>query len=90
MCAMGDERARDEAHESPEGAENPGASASPEAAGDREVREPEAGSGAGLGERVGLVLFTLWAAVFCAGAIGDLLDVEWLKRATDFKRVFLR
>ncbi len=40
--------------------------------------------------RVALILFTLWAVVFCAGALGELLDIEWLRRATDFKRFFLR
>ena len=40
--------------------------------------------------KLGLLLFVLWALVFAAGALGELLDLETLSRWTDFKSIFLR
>jgi len=40
--------------------------------------------------KLGLILFVAWAAVFLCGAIGELLDIDALRRATDLKRLFLR
>jgi hypothetical protein len=36
------------------------------------------------------VLILLWALVFVLGAAGELLDIEFLRRITDFKRIFLQ
>jgi len=40
--------------------------------------------------KIGILLFALWALVFAAGALGELFDVESLRRWTDFKSIFLR
>jgi hypothetical protein len=37
-----------------------------------------------------VVLLALWAAVFLAGALGQLLDIGFLKEMTDVKAIFLR
>ena len=43
-----------------------------------------------LGRRIGYALLIAWAVVFLGGAIGEIFDVEFLRRATDLKRIFLR
>lgn len=40
--------------------------------------------------RLLLAAFVVWAVVFLAGAMGELLHVEALRHATDLKRLFLR
>ena len=40
--------------------------------------------------KLGLLLFALWALVFAAGVLGELLDIEALRHWTDFKSIFLR
>ncbi len=39
---------------------------------------------------VARLLFALWAVLFVCGAIGDLLDIGFLRSFTDVKRLFLR
>jgi len=36
------------------------------------------------------VLAGLWIVIFLLGALGELFDIELLRRITDFKRIFLR
>lgn len=36
------------------------------------------------------VLAGLWLVVFLLGAAGELFEIDFLRRATDLKRVFLR
>ena len=40
--------------------------------------------------KTGLVLLVVWAVVFVLGAMGELLDIAFLREITDFKRLFLR
>lgn len=40
--------------------------------------------------RIGLVLLALWALVFLAGTLGELFEIDSLRRWTDFKSIFLR
>jgi len=44
----------------------------------------------GLKRKLGVALLVIWAVVFLAGAAGELLQIEGLRKATDFKRIFLR
>jgi hypothetical protein len=41
-------------------------------------------------KRAGTVLLVLWAVIFVLGAMGELFGIELLRKATDFKRIFLR
>jgi len=50
------------------------------------VQEPEGT----LSRRVGYALLIAWALVFLGGAVGEIFEVEFLQRATDLKRIFLR
>ena len=43
-----------------------------------------------LARRIGYALLIAWAVLFLGGAIGEIFDVEFLRRATDLKRIFLR
>ena len=43
-----------------------------------------------LARRIGYALLIAWAGLFLGGAIGEIFDVEFLRRATDLKRIFLR
>lgn len=38
----------------------------------------------------GLLCAAAWGVFFAAGAAGELLDIEWLRAATDYKKIFLR
>ena len=40
--------------------------------------------------KVGKVLFWLWACVFVLGAAAQLLGLVWLQDLTDVKQIFLR
>jgi hypothetical protein len=40
--------------------------------------------------KLGIALLIVWAVVFLAGAAGELLQIDGLRKATDFKRIFLR
>jgi len=40
--------------------------------------------------KVAKTLFWLWACVFVLGAAAQLLDLDWLQKLTDVKRLFLR
>ncbi len=40
--------------------------------------------------KAGLVLLILWAVIFACGVLGELLDIEALRKLTDFKEIFLR
>ncbi len=39
---------------------------------------------------IAMFLIAFWAVVFLAGAAGELLDIGWLRDATDLKKIFLR
>jgi len=39
---------------------------------------------------LGWTLFGIWAAVFLAGALGELLQIDALRGVVDLKRLFLR
>jgi len=39
--------------------------------------------------KLGKVLFWLWACLFVAGASAQLLGLDWLSELTDVKRIFL-
>ncbi len=39
---------------------------------------------------LGRWLLAIWAVLFVCGALGDLLDIEFLRSFTDVKRLFLR
>jgi hypothetical protein len=41
-------------------------------------------------KRLVLIAFVVWAAVFLAGAMGELFAIEELREAMDLKRIFLR
>jgi hypothetical protein len=41
-------------------------------------------------QRAGKALLALWALVFVAGALGEILDLGFLRGATDVKALFLR
>jgi hypothetical protein len=40
--------------------------------------------------KTGMALLIAWAAIFLLGAMGELLDIAFLRDITDFKRIFLR
>jgi hypothetical protein len=40
--------------------------------------------------KVGLLLVGLWAVLFLLGAVGEVFEVEALRRMTDLKQFFLR
>ena len=41
-------------------------------------------------KKAGIALLILWALVFVGGAVGELFDIEFLRKATDVKSFFLR
>lgn len=43
-----------------------------------------------MARRIGWFLLIAWALLFLGGALGELLDIEALQKATDLKRLFLR
>jgi hypothetical protein len=40
--------------------------------------------------KAGIVLLVLWALLFLGGAVGEIFEVDFLREATDIKRIFLR
>ena len=44
----------------------------------------------GIGRRVLMGLVLVWAVLFCCGAVGELLGIEFLANLADFKSLFLR
>jgi hypothetical protein len=43
-----------------------------------------------IARAVALSLLGLWALLFLTGALGELLDIDALRRVSDVKRIFLR
>lgn len=41
-------------------------------------------------KQAGSILLALWALLFVGGALGELLDIAFLREITDVKALFLR
>ena len=39
---------------------------------------------------VGLTVLVIWALLFLGGAMGAIFEIEFLRRLTDIKSIFLR
>ena len=43
-----------------------------------------------LFRNVGMILFVLWALLFLGGAMGEIFEIDALRKVTDIKSIFLR